>query len=566
MGTILRSKNVFISVSLVAIFCYNLIVGFQGFDMCDEGWVTTGYQQIFSDPLSVKYLFLYYNTQLMGGLANVLCGGIGILGFRIMAALTITLIAFFTFKLLDGMVNRWAILLGLFLSMLCCDYGILVFHHNYATALLGILLVLCLFKGIVNTSKMGMLLAGAFYGWGIFARLPNVTIGLLIIAVFVGGQNSIKEKIQLFLYALSGFFIAVVVEVLLMKSLGHEQIFLESINDMFSAGKDTDSTHNISSMLQAYLSDYKHIFKVTVGLLCPVLVLGKTMLLRNKLVRNAINVCFVLVAFSLLRGCESIYLLYGFCTVALLASFYYSRRDKRIVVLSLLSLIYIYSQVLGSDLGVRNMGPFCLYWVLPYSLGICLKLLNVRFGNIRRYYGGLLICLSLLYAGRSAAHIMNGCYFDAGSRWEKRYLIDNPLATTYTTKRNSELLSPMLHELAKYVKPDDYLLCFQSIPMVHFLTHTRPYLYNPWVWSYDPSNLKKQMEVAEKEHDKLPVIVRDKSHLPSWYKYDENWNNELCPDDYVHKKKRVICINQFIRKHHYTVVWENEVFQILKVK
>ena len=368
------------------------------------------------------------------------------------------------------------------------------------------------------------------------------------------------------MHALLGFFIAVVVEVLLMKSLGHEQIFLESISDMFSAGKDADSTHNISSMLQAYLSDYKHIFKVTVGLLCPILVLEKTRLLRNKLVRNAINVCIVLVAFALLRRCESIYLLYGFCTVALLASFYCYRRDKRIVVLSLLSLIYIYSQVLGSDLGVRNMGPFCLYWVLPYSLGICMKLLNVRFGNIRRYYGGLLICLGLLYAGRSAAHIMNGCYFDAGSRLEKCYLIDSPLATTYTTKRNSELLSPMLHELSKYVSPDDYLLCFQSIPMVHFLTHTRPYLYNPWVWSYDPSNLKKQMEVAEKEHDKLPVIVRDKSHLPSWYKYDENWNNELCPDDYVHKKKRVICINQFIRKHHYTVVWENEVFQILKVK
>lgn len=179
----------FIAISLVFIFCYNVLVGFQGFDMCDEGWVTTGYQQIFSDPLSVKYLFLYYNTQLMGGFANALCGGLGIFGFRVMTAITITLIALVTIKLLDGFINRWAILLGIFLSMLCCDYGILVFHHNYATALFSILLVLCLFKGIINTSKMSMLLAGTFYGWGIFARLPNVTIGLLIIAVFVGGAK-----------------------------------------------------------------------------------------------------------------------------------------------------------------------------------------------------------------------------------------------------------------------------------------------------------------------------------------------------------------------------------------
>lgn len=98
--------------------------------------------------------------------------------------------------------------------------------------------------------------------------------------------------------------------------------------------------------------------------------------------------------------------------------------------------------------------------------------------------------------------------------------------------------------------------------MVNFLTQSRPYLYNSWVWTYDPSNFRKQIGIAEKEHDTLPIIVRQKSELSCWYKYDENWNNELFP----YKKKRTICFNQFICKHHYEVVWENEVFQILKVK
>lgn len=364
-------------------------------------------------------------------------------------------------------------------------------------------------------------------------------------------------------YAIVGFLVAILIEFLMMKALGHEQIFISSISDMLSAGKDADSTHNMSSMLEAYIHDYRQVFKVVITIaLANVLFLrvGKK---QNKILVSIVWIAILLLVIFVLRNISKVYLLYGFCTTVLLTSFYYFRNEKNIKVLSVLAIIYMYSQVLGSDLGVGNMGSFCLYWVLPYSVGILLKILHPQIEIVKRLSLGLFLILGLLYSGNSVAHIMGGCYFDAGSRLEKRCLIDNPLATTYTTKRNVELLNPLLHELSCYVKPNDYLLCFQSIPMVHFLTHTRPYLYNPWVWSYDPSNMKKQIGIAEGSHSKLPVIVRDKSHLPTWYEYDPDWNNEKCPDDYIHKKKRVICINAFIKQHHYKVVWENEVFQIL---
>lgn len=44
------------------ILLYGLLVGFQGFDLCDEGWTMTAYQQIFICPQSVEYNFLYYVT------------------------------------------------------------------------------------------------------------------------------------------------------------------------------------------------------------------------------------------------------------------------------------------------------------------------------------------------------------------------------------------------------------------------------------------------------------------------------------------------------------------------
>ena len=51
------------------ILLYGLLVGFQGFDLCDEGWTMTAYQQIFICPQSVEYNFLYYVTLLVGGLS-----------------------------------------------------------------------------------------------------------------------------------------------------------------------------------------------------------------------------------------------------------------------------------------------------------------------------------------------------------------------------------------------------------------------------------------------------------------------------------------------------------------
>lgn len=561
-----KTNSIFIWIGLVFVFCYNLLLGLQGFDMCDEGWVTTGYQQMFSDPLSVKYLFLYYNTLLVGGLANLLCGGLGIWGFRVLTAITLTCVGYGTFCLLKETVNRWAILVGFFLAMLCCDFGIMVFHHNYLSALFAVFIVYFLYIGIINNDKRSFLFAGFLYGLDIFVRLPNATIGLLILAVaFVGGQGAARGKqiLKMFLCAIVGFLVAVIVEFLMMKALGHEQVFLSSINDLLSAGKDTDSTHNMSSMLKAYINDYRQVFKVVITIVLANVLFLRVGKKQNEILASIVWAVIFLILVFVLRNISKVYLLYGFCTTMLLASFYYLRNDRKVKVLSALALIYMYSQVLGSDLGIGNMGSFCLYWVLPYSVGILYKILQPQVKIVRRLSLGLFLTLGLLYSGNSVAHVMGGCYFDSGSRLEKRYLIDSPLATTYTTKRNMELLNPLLHELSHYVKPNDYLLCFQSIPMVHFLTQTRPYLYNPWVWSYDPSNLKKQIGIAEREHSKLPVIVRDKSHLPTWYEYDPNWNNEKCPDDYIHKKKRVICINEFIKQHHYKVVWENEVFQIL---
>ena len=210
------------------------------------------------------------------------------------------------------------------------------------------------------------------------------------------------------------------------------------------------------------------------------------------------------------------------------------------------------------------MGENSLYLAVPILTGFVWKEINT-ISDIRLHRCGSVIAIILIafFYIRGAKQILYQCYFDDGPRWKKTYMIDATLATTFTTERNRLLLNSLLHELSKYTKKDDYVLCFQNSPSLHFLTCTRPYLYNPWVWTYDSKNMEYQFQRAEQEHSQLPVIVRDKSIMPQWYKYDPNWNNVFAEETYLHKNKKIKLFNDFVIRHHYNLIWENEVFQIL---
>ena len=54
----IKNNQITIYVSLIFVYC--LLIGLQGFDMCDEGWEMTAFQQIFSHQL--LYISFYIIT------------------------------------------------------------------------------------------------------------------------------------------------------------------------------------------------------------------------------------------------------------------------------------------------------------------------------------------------------------------------------------------------------------------------------------------------------------------------------------------------------------------------
>lgn len=242
-------------VYLFSIALFYTVLGIQGFDMCDEGWVLSGFQQMFNDPESVQYLFLYYLSEYVGGLWYMLWGGCGIFGFRLLAMLVITATAYIVYRMMRNYVPQWCIMAGMFWAFLCAGYGMMVFYHDYLTALLAVGASYALFLSLQKDSPRLMMLSGFIIGINVFVRLPNLSLVLLILLLvpYYRRNRDARKALRMLLYAVSGFAAGVVSVLALMAVSGHYDIFMQAVEDGFSAVGDEKSTHNITDMLVIYI-------------------------------------------------------------------------------------------------------------------------------------------------------------------------------------------------------------------------------------------------------------------------------------------------------------------------
>lgn len=503
------------------------IVGLQGFDIADEGWSMTAFQQVFSDPQSVEYLFMYYLTNIVGGLWELLFGRAGIYGYRLLAGIVLTAASMIVWRVLRPYFDRWSIAAGLWIAALCSSCGIMVFYHNYLTELLVALAAAALLRALTGSSRRWMAVSGFILGCNVFVRLPNIALTALILLLIPYHlyNRDRRQTTAMGLAAVAGFTGGVCFVLLLMVVLQHLGVFTDAIAVMTSAGTDPQSNHNVLTMLHGYLLQYAAIVLHGYG--------------------------------------SNLYTVYLLASLLLLWVSVSRSYKPHYVYLALTGLIVMHFQPLGSDLGISNCGENSIRLAVPLLTGFLWKMVAKTEGRRGLLLRMSTVVLLAIVVVRGMVDIVLNCYYDIGPRWEKTWRVDSPLATTLTTHQNCKALNPLLHELPKYVRRDDRLLCFQTAPTIHYLTHTRPYLYNPWPWCYDPVTLERQLRRAESEYSRLPVIVRDKMMIFNWSEYYPDWDNDHATENYLHKNRRISAIRRFISRHGYRVAWENEVFQIL---
>jgi len=553
-------------LTLLLTFIYELILSFQGFDLCDEGSALTVYQQIFKCPSSVEYQFVYYLGGIVGGVWNILFGFGGILSFRILTVIVIVFTIYFTSLSLKEIINPIMIPVATLMVLLANNYGIMVFFHNHLTALLGAITIYFLLRGLNMNRPLYLFTAALFCGINIFSRIPNITLLALGLLLFI--DYFYKKDKQLLgrniLASIAGLTTGIGVVVLLIFLLRHGDIFFQKVYDnLFYKGSSEDSPHSLGKLLTVYLGNYHQIF-----IYLSIFVFALTFFpfiyrfYKHKWQKLIVIVLysFVIIAFSLFAfNCEKYYAIILF---PLILSYYFDRNNSSIILLNTASLIVLFFMPLGSDVGVLNMGYFSIWPATFTAVAHVYRFIRLKMQKNNNSYRLFFIVFYFLYCIYGLYVVSRNAYYDRGARWEKRFRAHNDKFTVLTSKDKAEAMDNLLSELGKYVKSGDYLFCFESLPMIHYLTETKPYIGNPWVWVYDSNNfirhLKKSVETIP-----LPVVVRQKCQPIGGY-----WTTPFIIErtssvyTYFYKDKSIACFEKFLEDNRYVIAWENELFQI----
>lgn len=575
------------------LFAYQLIFTFQGFDLSDEGLYSTSYQQIFSNPETVQYNFMFYFSAVIGGAWAYLFPDLGLWGIRLAGVLVTTSTIIVTYYLLRNHLRAAHLKLGLILVVLLINNNLKLVHYNDLSALFNMITIAFLFAGLKEENYWKILLAGVFVSISAFTRLPNIlnlglAFGMFYYGFFV--NTSFKQQVMQVFAFFGGFLLMTGAMLMFMSAIGHLPIFINAVklvSEMGSGGED--SYYGPMVLIKNFVRTYAATLKLTIFV---VALLGIAAILLNYYKRYDYYAKWViaLLKFAILAGLlyaiwsgiiDNFTLLYfftGICLVATLMIIFTSTTPE-IKLLSLFGTFLLLTYPFSSSAGLFTVGIYSLWLSLPVALDYLFKINSVngqltifrtgaadsaattitraQLHDIRRWTAFILIIGCLFYSYRFP-------FFDRHERTKMMATLNSPrLKWIHTTPDRAKLTNELLGEINKHVEENDYLLAYQTIPLINYITNTRPYIRSAYPWLYEAEVFKKELTRAANTTMILPVIVKQKvkftggsSNWPSPEMHAEGWDES--------NKKRDAYMYEFLASHTYSLVWSNEVFEIWK--
>lgn len=577
-------------VFLLFVFAYAVLLCFQGLDLADEGFNTVLYKNFYSHPESTQYSLMFWFSGFVGGTMDQVFPNMGLLGFRILGAVFITATCTLAYYTLKPFLKKGALRIGLLLALLVISNNIRIFHYNYLCAFLYVSTAFFLVRGLLNNRIIFIFLAGAMVALEALARVPSlVNIGLVSAIVYYGiiNKHSFKLQLRQVLAFGIGFIGCLAFMLFAMKLIGHLDYYLGTLQLVKEMGSGSASTHYGASKLVYqffvyYGSSLKH------GLLLAIPVLAAFMvqnLLKDKwkAIVPAVLLVFalgilVLTWMNILTHRIYLFILVDLSLIAAVLIFLGPASNKT-KLLSFIGAYVLLTYPLGSSDGLITVGIYSLWIILPVAVDyfnqwqsvnnpIVLQQkesnawsinLGISPEQLRKLgiVGTIILFVGLLY------HAYYYPFFDYHERTKMRYQVDNKyLRGIYMTKERAQAINELLTALSPHIKPGDKVLMYHSIPMIHYMTETRPYTKNSMPWLYEGTYFGKELNAIADSTNSRPVIVRqliktvgDASYWPDPPKvFDTEWDTI--------NKGRDEALDDFIRKHGYKKTWGNGIFDI----
>jgi hypothetical protein len=575
------------------LFAYQLLFIFQGVDLSDEGFYATFYQQIYSEPATQEYNFMFWLSGIIGGAFVKLFPFLGLWGIRFAGVLVTTSTIIVTYNLLKRYLNPGYLKLGLILVVLFINNNLKQIHYNDLSALFNVLTVYFLFFGLKENKPLKLFLAGLFMSLCTFTRLPNIMGMGLGLAIFYYGyhnKNSFKKQIgQAFAFG-GGFIITTGLILGFMKLIGHLDIFFGSIELLNKMGKGgEESFYGPMVLVKNFLHTYYSAIKHTLILLAPIAIAAfivgfiKKQSVYKSWIGNLIGLLIIILAtvFILKGKLDNERLLYFFAGISIITTvlLFFTDANTDLKLLALAGCYILLTYPFTSSASLYTVGRYSLWISLPIAIDYLFNFhsyfnrlrifgRSINFGSFIGTGTGqmkwVMLVASVILAAGCLYHSYYYPFFDKHERTDMRYAVDNKyMRGIYTTKERAAVLNELLAESPKYIKPGEYVLAYHSIPMYHYMTQTKPFLRNSMPWFYDASLFSEEMNMSLAEKKVLPPVVQQLKktvgNAGNWPDpppfYDSSWHKKNEPRDSV--------LNAFLSAHQYREVWKNDVFRIL---
>jgi hypothetical protein len=586
------NKNLFLTalskmndwIFLLITVLYQLLFIFQGLDFADEGFYATFYQQIFSNPQSISFNFMYWFSGILGGAFLYLFPSLGLLGLRLFGIIIVTSTIATVYFSLKKYLTLVHLRLGIFILLFFISNDPKEMYYNNLSAFLFVLSAVFIFNGLKNNTLSNIFYSGAFISLNMFTRSPSI-IGLIFgLAILYYGfitDLNFKNRLKQIGSFLFGFVSMTIAVLFIMKAIGHLDLFIENLGIVYGMGTKSDSGNNMIRLIKLFINDYSSSIIYGFLLISFIFILSSIHSLISQLTKfnpkTIINLSLSLlfaisVYFILSHKISWLNILWVFSGLSMIFSILIltsASSKKELKLFTLLGCLILLIQPFGSAVGLSMMGRYSLWIIFPITINYIFnvksvkteinisseshsRLLNIYIDEhqiclIRKYFWGICIigCLYFSYYYP---------YFDMSNRTKMSYSVDSKyLKGIYTTKERAFVVNELLKESSKYVKKNDYLFAYDNIPMIHFLTETKPYIRNSWPYFYIPEAFKIEMDKSLVRSKELPVVI-----LHCDWPRNTIGNFQKTKPDIL----RDSIMNDFMLKGKYKKVWENKAFEI----
>jgi hypothetical protein len=491
----------------------------QGLDFTDTGYILTNYQQIFNEPTSVESSFRIWLTNVLGGVWLYFFGdSLGLIGYRLAGVLVTYLTSYCSYLILKPYFEKRFILWAMLGALIFINRSMFVFNYNSLTALFYVLSVYFLIKGL-RDNKLYLIGISAFIlGLNIFIRLPNILGCLLILGIFLYGylnRSPLLLQTKQAIIFLIGYLISILTALSTMYLLGHLVGYVSAIKDTFLMFNDPLGHHGSNRLTYILIDNHEWVLHMLSLILFASTVLLFILTISSKFgfVKLQTGI-IILIGFVLLYWCWDYYRYWFDIIAAVLGLLYFilllsililPKDRKELRLISFTALLILVLVPLGSNNGIRN-SVYGMYLSIPlvfcYITTVSSSTINKITGRLAKrstdlkeiqsnFFIVMAISVLLLLSMRSAYHFT---YRDANDRWKMSHSINHHLLKgVLTTDDRAQVVEELLKVLSKYVKQDDYLLAYEQISLIHFLTKTKPYLFNSWPMLYSPPQFERSL-------------------------------------------------------------------------